>query len=91
MIHGVAFKDIISETRGVEYFKLVQKEAGRITITLEKNKHFSTETADEIKKKIDNLCEKKLKVDFILTDKIESAHDGTKYKYIVSEIAENYF
>jgi len=91
MIHGVAFKDIISEARGVECFRLVQKEAGRITITLEKNEHFSPEAADEIKKKIDNLCEKKLEVDFILTDKIESSHEGTKYKYIVSEIAGNYF
>ncbi len=91
IINGIAFQNIIAETRGIGYFKLIQREIDKIQVIFEKSEDFIPGAIDEIKTKIDNLCEKKVMLDFILTDKIKNDQGCGKYKYIVSEIGDNYF
>ena len=60
--------------------------------SIEKNEHFTDRVIDTVKRKIDIRCDGKLKLEFLLTDKIEKAPYGDlKYRYIISEIANNYF
>lgn len=87
LIHGAAFIIILSGYRGIELFKVIQREVDTLIIMIQKSNLFSSGTIDIIKKRIDNLCEQKMKLDFIISDNIESMYKGAKYKYIISEIA----
>lgn len=91
LIHGTAFIWILSEQRGVEFFKIVQKEIGKIIIIIERSEYFNDTTLDIIRKKINERCGGKLKVDFILTDKIDTIYRGEKRRFIASEVAKDYF
>ncbi len=83
------FTDIFEFSKGIDKFKIYQKQKGKIDILIVKNMHFDQTELDYILNRIKDLSGDRLNIKYKFVDYIKTSNSG-KHQPVKSEIASKY-
>jgi len=89
LIYGDFFAHLLYGTKGVEHYRVIQEEVGKIMLLFEKNEFYTEEETTQIISQIKTLVKSDLDIETIYVDKIEM-HPSGKRRSVISKISKNY-
>ncbi|MCX8022635.1 MAG: hypothetical protein N2745_07670 [Syntrophorhabdaceae bacterium] len=89
LIYGDFFAHLLYGTKGIEHYRVIQEEAGRVIVLLEKNEFYSEEETKRVLSQFEEMVKDDLEIEILFVDKIEM-HASGKRRSVISKISKEY-